>query len=213
MKINMSKLTNKNIYETLTFSKATPSAENKWVEYYPFLDTINWSNIYSLCSTVTTNSKLRSLQYSIIHRIFSCKYNLYLWNITETSECWYCNETDTIEHYFFYCNQSESMWKEIGKIVQNALGMKVNLTVLEILLGIPCRKYTLHHILNLLILFTKQFIYLQKKQLNAIFPRLLFSNLKGKIEIEMYLIKSSQNFSISFLEKWERVFTYITSML
>ena len=63
------KLTNKQIYKTLSFSKAIPSAENKWVEYYPFLETINWSDIYSLCSLVTTNSKLRSLQYKNCRKI------------------------------------------------------------------------------------------------------------------------------------------------
>ena len=81
MRINIPKLTNKKSYETLTFSKAIPSAENKWVEYYPFLETINWSDIYSLCSLVTTNSKLRSLQYNIVHRVFCCNYNLYLWKL------------------------------------------------------------------------------------------------------------------------------------
>ena len=90
------------------------------------------------------------------------------------------------------------MWKEVEKIIHNALGLKISFTVLEILLGIPCKKYTLYHV-NLLLLFTKLFIYSRKKQLKAIFPRLLFSSLKQKIEIEMYLIKSNSNTSDSFL--------------
>ena len=139
MRINIPKLTNKKIYEILTFSKASPSAENKWVKYYPFLETINWSDIYSLCSLVTTNSKLRSLQYNIVHRIFCCNYNLYLWKIVEKSDCWYCNEVDTLEHYFFSCEQSKIMWKEVEKIIHNTLGLKISLTVLKILLGIPCK--------------------------------------------------------------------------
>ena len=36
LKINLSKLTNKKIYESITFMKCIPTAENKWVEYYPF---------------------------------------------------------------------------------------------------------------------------------------------------------------------------------
>ena len=207
------KLTNKKIYEPLTFSKAILSAENKWVEYYPFLETINWSDIYSLCSLVTTNSKLRSLQYNIVHKIFCCKYNLYLWKIVEQSECWNCNEVDTLEHYFFFCEQSKIMWKEVEKIIHNALGLKISFTVLEILLGIPCKKYTLYHVLNLLLLFTKQFIYSGKKQPNAIFPRLLFSSLKQKIEIEIYLSKSNSNTSDSFLNEWEKVLSYMISIL
>ena len=213
MKININKLTNKKIYEHITFSDVTPSAENKWVEYYPFLDNINWSKIYSLCYTITTNSKLRSLQYSIVHRFFSCNYNLYLWKISETSLCWYCNQVDTLEHYFYYCDQSESIWKEVEKIVHIALGLKISFTVLEILLGIPCKKYTTHHVLNLLILFTKQFIYTQKKQTKAISPLLLFRSLKRKCEIEIYLLKSNPTICGSFLEELEGVFTHIMSLL
>ena len=183
MRINIPKLTNKKIYKILTFSKAIPSAENKWVEYYPFLETMNWSDIYSLCSLVTTNSKLRSLQYNRVHRIFCCNYNVYLWKIVEKSVCWYCNKVDTLEHYFFSCEQSKIMWKEVEKIIHNTLGLKISFTVLEILLGIPCKKYTLYHVLNLILLFTKQFIYSQKKQLNAIFPRRLFSSLNQKLKL------------------------------
>ena len=36
--MNISKLKNKNIYESLTFSHTIPTSENKWVEYYPFLE-------------------------------------------------------------------------------------------------------------------------------------------------------------------------------
>ena len=214
LKANIKELTNKKIYEALTFNETVvPSAENKWVEYYPFLGKINWCVIYSLCHTVTTNSKLRSLQYSIVHRIFCCNYNLYLWKITESSVCWYCNQVDTLEHYFFYCDQSRDIWKEVEKIVQSALKLKINFTVLEILLGIPCSKYTTHHTLNLLMLFTKQFIYSQKNRGDAMFPTLLFRNLKRKCEIEIFLLKSNPSTSSNYLEDWERVQTHIMSLV
>ena len=41
LKMNISKLKNKNIYESLTSSHTIPTAENKWVEYYPFLETLD----------------------------------------------------------------------------------------------------------------------------------------------------------------------------
>ena len=213
MRINIPKLTNKKIYEILTFSKAIPSAENKWIEYFPFLETINWSDIYSLCSLVTTNSKLRSLQYNIVHRIFCCNYNLYLWKIVEKSECWYCNEVDTLEHYFFSCEQRKIMWKEVEKIIHNTLGLKISFTVLEVLLGIPCKNICFTMFKSPPIIY-KTIYLLTEKQLNAMFPRFLFSSLKQKkIEIEIYLLKSNSKTSDSFLKEWEKVLAYMISIL
>ena len=175
------------------------------MEYYPFLDTLNWSSICSLCSTTSSCSnykfKTTQLQYSIVHRSFGCNYNLYLWNIVESSHCWYCNEVDTLEHYFFYCSQSKSMWNEVEKIVNAALGIHINFTVLEIQLDIPCRKNSIHCVLNL-ILFTKQIIYTQK-QLNVMFPTLLFRSLRKKAETEILLLKSRQDSVCSLIAMWE----------
>ena len=133
--------------------------------------------------------------------------------IVEKSECWYCNKVDTLEHYFFFCEQSKIMWKEVEKIIHNTLGLKISFTVLEILLGIPCKRYTLYPVLNILLLFTNTIYLLTKKQLNAIFPRLLFSSLKQKIEIEIYLLKSNSNTSDSFLNEWGKVHSYMISIL
>ena len=98
-------------------------------------------------------------------------------------------------------------------IVYGALSLKVSLTLLEILLCIPCKKYTLQHVLNVLILFTKQFIYLQKKQVKLMVPTLLLRNLKRKCEIEIYLLRTKPNTVSIFLEVWERVLTHVMSLV
>ena len=98
--MNVSKLKNKNVYESLTSSHIIPTAENKWVEYYPFLETLDWSVVYSLPSKITKNLKLHSLQYSIIHRYAGWNYNLSNWKVVECPLCPYCAEVDTIEQYF-----------------------------------------------------------------------------------------------------------------
>ena len=162
---------------------------------------------------ITTNSKLRSLQYSIVHRFFCCKYNLHLWNIVECPDCLYCNQVDTLEHYFYYCEQSRGMWKQVEKIAYCALGLKINFAVLEVLLGIPCKKYTPHHIMNLLILFTKQFIYSQKREENIVLPTLLHRSLAKRCEIEIYLLNTNLDTHDFFLKEWKNVHTFISSLL
>ena len=62
LKMKISKLKNKNIYESLTYCHTIPTAENKWVEYDPFLENLDWSIVYSLPSKITKYLKLHSIQ-------------------------------------------------------------------------------------------------------------------------------------------------------
>ena len=65
LKMNISKLKNNNIYESLTFSHTIPTAENKWVEYYPFLENFDWSIVYSLPSKKSQITQ-SSIQYNTV---------------------------------------------------------------------------------------------------------------------------------------------------
>ena len=62
-------------------------------------------------------------------------------------------------------------------------------TVLEVFLGIPCQRNTALHLLNLIMLFTKQFIYLSKKNDNPLLEYIFRKVLYGSIETEFYLCK------------------------
>ena len=121
LRIDVKRLSNNTIYQSLTYSKCSHTAENKWVEYYPFLETIDWSNVYILPSIITSDLRLRSFQYSIIHRYFTCNYNLHLWKIAAESLCLYCGEIDTIEHYFYYCSMASLILGHLKTIVAATL--------------------------------------------------------------------------------------------
>ena len=116
LKTNMVKLTCRKIYESLTFNSTCPTSQHKWIEYYPFLETDDWRSVYRRTYLVTKDIKLQSLQYTIIHRFAICNYNLKLWNIKPCSLCPYCNEVDTIEHYYYYCSQVQVLWSKVREI-------------------------------------------------------------------------------------------------
>ena len=72
LKLNVEKLNNKDIYNSLACNMSTPQAQNKWVEYYPFMDKFNWSKIYLLPAKVSNNLKLQTLfkyPYKIINKV------------------------------------------------------------------------------------------------------------------------------------------------
>ena len=82
--MDISKLFNKDAYNYLLDSKiAIPKSQNKWIEYYPFLEAANWIQIYRLPYYICRDTYIQSLQYKLLHRYISCNENLYKWKIKE----------------------------------------------------------------------------------------------------------------------------------
>ena len=101
-------------------------SQNKWIEYYPFLEQLNWKNIYLLPTKIVKTTNLISLQYKILHRVFNCNYKLFLWGIKHSSACIECNMTDNVEQYFYYCDTVKKFWDKIEIWVNNMFPIAVN---------------------------------------------------------------------------------------
>ena len=69
----MLKLT-KMVCENLTFNSCIATAENKGIEYCPFLAALFWPFICELPCVFTQDLKPQNLQYSIIHRYAVFKF-------------------------------------------------------------------------------------------------------------------------------------------
>ena len=67
-----------------------PVSQNKWVEFYPFLEGVDWKNIYLLPSKTVIDTYLVTLQFKILHRVYACNYKLFQWKIKDSPECFVC---------------------------------------------------------------------------------------------------------------------------
>ena len=76
-----------------------PTCQDKWVEYYPFLDNFDWTDTYLVAPKITFDTYLITLQYKILHRVYNCNHNLYMWNIKESAQCTFCPCVDNLEHF------------------------------------------------------------------------------------------------------------------
>ena len=103
--------------------------------------------------------------------------------------CQSCNLTDSIEHFFFFCDCVQNLWNVVKIISKKTLNLHFDCTVLEVFLGIPCHRNSALHLLNLIMLFTKQFIYLSKKNENPLSEYTFRKVLHGSTETEFYLHK------------------------
>ena len=189
------KLNNKNVelmkatcrqfyWSEVTKLTQRPTCYYKWESQY-YYASFDWDEINVIPYKCTSETYLQSLQYKIIHRYFPCKHNLHIWNIEECDTCNYCNQVDTLGHYFAECVTVCTFWKYLKTWFSHAFKFCINFTPLDILLGIPNHSNsTAIDILNFVILYAKFYIYSCKR--NAI-PIDLYSfqvKLKTRMVVE-----------------------------
>ena len=121
-----------------------------------------------------------TLQFKILHRVYACNYKLFQWKIKDSPECFVCQQIDNLEHYFFYCHNTKCFWNQVDKWLCNLFSMSVNLTVLEVLLGVVTFD-TNYYAVNYVILMGKYFICKSKKKQKDYFF-IIFNNSEVQTE-------------------------------
>ena len=194
-------INSKQIYLKLISDKIIPpSAINRWIEIYPFLELCDWKNFFLLPYKITKEPFLQSFQYKVLNRFTNNNDKLYTLKIKQTNKCEYCNEIDTLEHHFFWCGYSGQFWRKIQKWSKDNLDTSMDFTVCEILFGICINNNDSFNIINFLILLGKHFINRSRNNGEPLYFINLLSLLKDKIENVVFIKQiNSQN-----VKDWER---------
>ena len=104
----------------------------------------------------------------------------------ESPECCFCsNFSDNLEHFFYYCPITKQFWDSLKTWLTVLVPFKIELTVLEVLLGVVNidRKY--YSVVNYVILIGKYFICKSKKNNKDLFFQNFLKSLKYKINLEL----------------------------
>ena len=95
----------------------------------------------------------------IIHRIIPTNAWLFKCGLKNTQNCTFCEvNTETIEHLFWECQITKSLWLQLSEWLENITNQKFKFDSENTILGNPGEPIFLQHIK----LITKQFIYTQK---------------------------------------------------
>ena len=184
----LSKCTNKNIYHKLLCNQIKPpTAVDKWINTYPFLEKEDWSPIFKRTFEVTKEPYLQSFQYKILNRILNTNENLFKWKIHNSNECRLCGEIDGVEHHLFYCKDSKLFWKRLKEWMIDNLGYGFELTVCEIIFGIPNTNNPDIKLVNFLTLLGKWYINKCKTTEKQIYFFEFLTILKNKVSIMTYI--------------------------
>ena len=106
------------------------------------------------------------------------------------SQCDLCQNIDNLEHYFYYCEHSYSLWHQIEMWLSSSLSVKIKFTVLETLMGFLNCDCELYFIVNYIVLLGKYYIYICKKDAKLSSLLSLYSFLcliKDKLSIEHHI--------------------------
>ena len=86
-----------------------PACIFKWDQCYN-INEDDWKKVFSLPFKTCRSTILQTLQYRLLHRIITCNVWLYKAKIKVSPVCDYCDENDTLEHFFIHCDGTKLFW-------------------------------------------------------------------------------------------------------
>ena len=90
-----------------------------------------------LAHKTTKETRLRELQWKLLHNIYPTNILLHKMKKVENNKCSVCkDQIDFIEHFFYYCSPVTKFWREIERYAKAKLQVTINLKVNDIMFGV-----------------------------------------------------------------------------
>ena len=179
---NIEDVTSKEIYRVIINKKIQePTSINTWIDMFPFLINLEWNKIFKLPFITTCEPYLQSFQYKILNRVLNCRDKLFTWDIVKDNKCIYCDKIDTIEHHLFECEETILFWNRLQEWMNDNLEVSINLTVCEVLFGIPIPNNPDIEAINYITLIGKWYINRNRSNEEALYMLEFLELLKDKM--------------------------------
>ncbi len=205
--VNLLTASTKNIYDILILNKyVRPTALDKWQGIY-CIEENDCSDIFKLCYFCWRETKLKSLQFKIVHRILPCKKWLNDQKVINSPSCEMCKEekVDDMTHHFIEWSGLNNFWNVFENWWNRTATYLIQLSNKLIMFGIYYDN-TFFKNVNFVILLAKWYIDIQvylKRNINF-FNFLIV--LKNHLDTEKYICKCNgrlHTFNIQWSEIYE----------
>ena len=159
-----------------------------------------WQNSFKNVIATTSDTKLRWLQFRILHNILTTNYSVSKFKREQTPLCEFCNlQNETIHHLFWQCEKVKLFWQELQHIINRRCKHSHNFKIDEklVFLG-KSETVKTDKICELILLLAKFYIYRCKVQSNKLSLPLFTKELYTRYSIEKTIHKNS----IRFRNNW-----------
>ena len=123
-----------------------------------------WPDIFRLSFKTVRETEIQSFQYRVLSRVLQCNYWLHKLRIKQNNLCDFCRTVDTIEHFLVSCPANRSFWNELEIWLKKPTLFQIMIQSPLILLISPLVSYNTSKIINLIILYAKYYIYIERLQ-------------------------------------------------
>ena len=151
---------------------------------------------------MTQNAYYRIFQYKILNNILFLNKKLYLFGLSETSLCSYCENVDEdIGHLFYACQSTMNLWSQLKILLEPYITLPI-LNAKNALLGFYDDELDHSYLINHILLIFKIYVYSTR-----IRKVLSINDLKEKIleiaRLEISPISIDANILSIRADKWE----------
>ena len=207
-KINrVDKLKTKDIYwlilNRIHDCETPPNSQIYWQTKYN-IDDEDMKRVFVLPYICTKRTTLQASQYKTIHKIINCNYWLHKIKIIDNPNCRFCQEEETVEHFFYACEHTQNFWRAFRTWWNANSNLKIEaLFEYEVILG-KLKEEKENKVLNCCLLIGKTMIYKQKNLNKQPDIYKFHCELKDYIEIEKQ-IAIDQNTLDSISDEWGEI--------
>ena len=128
-----------------------------------------WSSVFKVSFSCTTDTKLRWFQFRLIHRILGTNLFLFKINKADSNTCTFCKtEEESLIHLFCSCTYSGNFWSSLVSWIKDKTHISLHLDNQTILFG---NINVTSDCLNSILLCARFHIY--KTKMNNKFPSIL----------------------------------------
>ena len=164
------------------------------------ITTEQWMNSFIKLKTSTSDTKLRWLQYRILHSILTTNRSVSKFKLDQSDLCQFCNaHSETIHHLIWSCQEVNKFWKDLATLLNRRCNHTHNFTFNEILVifGISNQIKT-DNVCDLIILMAKYFIYRCKVQRTKLNLQYFIKEVYNRYLVEKIIYENAQEFRNSW---------------
>jgi hypothetical protein len=150
---------------------------------------------------MTNNTKLRVVQYKILHDAYPTMKHLYTWRIKDNPNCTYCNTPETTEHAIWTCPVAQSGVRTLKNI------LNINeISKVDFIAGTVN-----NHALNTIFTLVKRKLILQRENKQFLTRSEIIEIVSQEMLIEKYVAKKNNKES-KFTRRWRNYIGLINTL-